>query len=88
MVRARVAFLLLLVVGGFVCASVWDRCDEAADDCRQLCHAGCLDGCATAPVPGSLTATSAAAIARVDAQAAAGLPIARPSRPEFQPPRC
>jgi hypothetical protein len=86
-VRTRVSILLLLVVGGFVLAAVWDRCDEGGADCPQLCHAGCLDGCATAPVPGAVTAANAAAIELPEAAAPAGLPIARPSRPEAQPPR-
>lgn len=46
-----IATLFLLLVAFYIGAAQLDRCDEAPNDCGQVCHILCNDGCATAPVP-------------------------------------
>lgn len=86
--RRGVALLLLAIVLGFLGLAAADPCDASEGDCAPLCHASCVDGCATAPVPavasslpGDLGATAHPLSATEDS------PLARPARPALDPPR-
>lgn len=86
--RRGLALLLLSIVLGFLGLAAADPCDLEDGDCAPLCHAGCVDGCATAPVPtaarslpGDLTASIRPFPAPGDA------PLSRSVRPLLEPPR-
>ncbi len=51
MTRRLVAAIFLLLIAFYIGAAQVDRCDDAPNDCGQVCHILCNDGCATAPIP-------------------------------------
>ena len=85
--RSRTALALLLLVTGFVLGSVWDRCGEGEDECAPLCHASCLDGCATAPVPRSAEPATLIRVVLAAFSTPAAQPLVRSDSPDIQPPR-
>jgi hypothetical protein len=86
-VRSRVALFLVLIFAGFVLGAAWDRCAEEEGECGALCHAGCLDSCATAPVPRIETGVEASREAGAARILAASSPFGRSESPDYQPPR-
>ena len=86
--RRGVALLLLAIVAGFLGLAAADPCEAGEGDCAPLCHASCVDGCATAPVPAvasSLPDDLGATAHPLPATEAS--PLARPVRPFLEPPR-
>lgn len=86
--RRGVACLLLALLLGFLAMAAADPCDATEGGCAPLCHAGCVDGCSTAPVPSvelSLPGTLAGSIRRLPARGEA--PLSRSVRPLLDPPR-
>ncbi len=49
--RRWVSAFFLLLIAFYVGAAQMDRCDDRPNDCGQVCHVLCNDGCATAPIP-------------------------------------
>lgn len=84
--RSRIAFLLVLILAGFVVGAAWDRCADE-EECGALCHAGCLDNCATAPLSRVATSVEASLEAAAAPTAAVEAPLGRAESPDFQPPR-
>ena len=85
--RSRVALLLVLILSGFVLGAAWDRCADDEGECGSLCHAGCLDNCATAPMPRVATSFAAQRRATPGSPPLAPAPLARADSPDTQPPR-
>ncbi len=49
--RRWIATAFLLLIAFYVGVAQVDQCSGEPDDCGQICHILCNDGCATAPVP-------------------------------------
>ncbi len=50
--RRWIAALFLALTVFYLGAAGVDRCeDRVSDDCSQVCHILCADGCAVAPLP-------------------------------------
>ena len=86
--RRWVAITFLLLIAFYLGAVQVDRCDESPNDCGQVCHILCDDGCATATIPVPPVAPPPDALPKPVYEVSVVQPVLTSDRePEKAPPR-